>query len=118
MLERGGKQQTENPTLNRYLSQPAMTPTDAPRLQRLAAALGRDNCLNLRDETGKTLLFHAVVRCDISVVRFLCNPATGKSGFGCVCEVADTRLGAAICRELRALRRRIRPLYKRTVERF
>ena len=33
-------------------------------------------------------------------------------------EIADVELGAMICNELRELRRKNRPLYKRTVDRF
>lgn len=128
LLEAGVELYPENPALQWYLSQPAGTTNDASRLQQLAAILGQDNYLNLRDETGKTLLFHAVIRADVDVVRFLCNlavgpavvwrDAIGKSLFGYTTEIADVRLGAAICKELRALRGRERPLYRRTVERF
>lgn len=128
LLESGVEQRPRNPVLQWYLVQPVVV-TDSPsRLQELATLLAQDNCLNLRDEDGRTLLFHAVIRGDVDVVRFLCNlsvgpavvwrDATGKSLFGYTTAIADVRLGSLICKELKALRRRDRPLYRRAVDRF
>lgn len=128
LLAEGVEMHPENPVLQWYLSHLVEMRTDGGRLPELATLLAQGNYLNARDESGKTLLFHAVIRGDLEVVRFLCNlnvgPAVvwrdraGKSLFGYTSEIADVELGAAICTELRELRRRDRPLYKRTVDRF
>jgi ankyrin repeat protein len=128
LLQAGVELHLQNPALQWYLSQSDQVPFTTSRMQELSVMLSQDNYLNLRDETGKTLLFHAVIRGDVDVVRFLCNlsvgPAVvwrdqaGKSLFGYTTEIADVRLGSMICKELKDLRRRDRPLYKQTVDRF
>lgn len=128
MLKAGIELHPQNPALQWYLSQSEQVPFTMSRMQELSVMLSQDNYVNLRDETGKTLLFHAVIRGDVDVVRFLCNlsvgPAVvwrdqaGKSLFGYTTGIADVRLGSMICKELKALRRRDRPLYKRTLDRY
>ena len=128
LLDAGVELHPENPALQWYLSQSGSEQSNPSRLNELAKILSQDNYVNLRDDTGKTLLFHAVIRGDVDVTRFLCNlaagpavvwrDATGKSLFSYTTEIADVEVGSMICKELRELRRRDRPLYKRTVDRF
>ncbi len=131
LLRLGIALRPENAALDWYLRQQAdqgIGGGSASNLPALEQMLAQNNTINLRDASGKTLLFHAVIFGDLETVRFLCNLANqpvvtwrdyeGMSLFGYARKVADVKLGAAICTELREQRRRMRPLYRHAVEHF
>ncbi len=125
LLQRSGVQlQPDNPALQWYL-QNRSDPSLASQLRDwkpLMALLAQNNFMNLRDASGRTLVFHAAMNADLEAIRFLCGclnapflgwkDEDGKSVFRYVTQIADVELGKAICVELRALRRKTRPLYK------
>ncbi len=126
LLQQAGVELTpENPALQWYLQNRgdlAMA-SRAQDWQPLASILAQDHFMNLRDANGRTLIFHAVMNADLEAVRFLCGcldtpfvgwkDVYGNSVFRYTTRIPNVETGAAICQELRAVRRRARWQRKR-----
>lgn len=120
LMQAGVALQPANPALQWYLQNRGDL-ADAARIQDwqpLAILLGQDHYMNLRDANGRTLLFHAVMNADLEAIRFLCGrlhapylgwkDVAGYSVFRYATQIPNVQTGAAICRELRTYRRRMR----------
>ncbi len=121
LLQQAGVElQPENPALQWYLQNrgDVSMASRTQDWQALASILAQDHFMNLRDAEGRTLIFHAVMNADLQAVRFLCGcldspfvgwkDAYGNSVFRYTTRIANVETGAAICQELRAVRRRTR----------
>jgi len=131
MLERAGVLQLpHNPALQWYFENRASyagagLKSDWSMFQHI---LGLDHFMNLRDSSGRTLLFHAVINADLNAVRFLCRTVdtpilslldeNGASVFRHAAGIAEVEIGAAICQEMRSLRRTMPWLHKRRDDDF
>lgn len=126
LLQQAGVElQPENPALQWYLQNRGdlVTVSRTQDWQALASILSQEHFMNLRDANGRTLIFHAVMNADLEAVRFLCGcldspflgwkDAYGNSVFRYTTRIANVETGAAICQELRAVRRRTRWHHKR-----
>ncbi len=126
LLQQAGVElQPENPALQWYLQNRgdlAMA-SRAQDWQPLASILAQDHFMNLRDANGRTLIFHAVMNADLEAVRFLCGcldtpfvgwkDVYGHSVFRYTTRIPNVETGAAICQELRTVRRKARWQRKR-----
>lgn len=126
LLQQAGVElQPQNPALQWYLQNRGdlAAASRTQDWQALASILSQDHFMNLRDANGRTLIFHAVMNADLEAVRFLCGcldapfvgwkDAYGNSVFRYTTRIPNVETGAAICQELRAVRRRTRWHHKR-----
>lgn len=125
LLQAGVKLQPDNPALQWYLQNRGDLAAAAAMQdwQPFASLLAQGNLMNLRDAQGRSLIFHAVMNADLDAVRFMCGCTTppflgwrdayGLSVLRYTTRIPNVETGAAICQELRVLRRRTRWLHKR-----
>ncbi|MEO0318290.1 MAG: hypothetical protein RL404_1967 [Pseudomonadota bacterium] len=124
LLQAGVPLQPDNPALQWYLQRRSDLAAAAVQdWQPFASLLTQGNVINLRDAQGRSLIFHAVMNADLNAVRFLCGCTTppflgwrdayGLSVLRYTTRIPNVETGAAICQELRTLRRRTRWLHKR-----
>ncbi len=101
LLQAGVKLHPSNPALNFYkanLKRFAGEDAEAA-YSHLSTLLQDTHLINLPDETGKTMIFHAVLKQDVQTVHFLCKQEDfpdltrrdqdGKSVFDYVDEISD-----------------------------
>jgi ankyrin repeat protein len=76
LLEKAGiSQHPENPAIKLYLNSfdPPYYRSSDSKTEEYLELFEEDNLINLADENGQTLLFHAVIHEDVNFVSFLCQ---------------------------------------------